>query len=68
MVVNENSNTAVTVDADSSDIRMIKNVKQPDLPLTGGMGTILFSVAGIALIGGAAFFFIRSRKTRKEEI
>lgn len=46
----------------------IYNVKQPDLPLTGGMGTILFSVAGIALIGGAAFFFIRSRKTRKEEI
>lgn len=44
------------------------NVKQPELPLTGGMGTILFSVAGIALIGGAAFFFIRSRKTRKEEI
>lgn len=47
---------------------VIENVKQPDLPLTGGMGTILFSVAGIALIGGAAFFFIRSRKTRKEEI
>lgn len=68
MVVNENSNAAVTVNADSTDIRMIKNVKQPDLPLTGGMGTILFSVAGIALIGGAAFFFIRSRKTRKEEI
>lgn len=68
MVVDENSNTAVTVNADSSDIRMIKNVKQPNLPLTGGMGTILFSVAGIALIGGAAFFFIRSRKTRKEEI
>ncbi|MGN0442261.1 MAG: SpaH/EbpB family LPXTG-anchored major pilin [Acutalibacteraceae bacterium] len=68
MIVNETSNTAVTVSADSNDIRMIKNVKQPNLPLTGGMGTILFSVAGIALIGGAAFFFIRSRKTRKEEI
>lgn len=46
----------------------VKNVKQPDLPLTGGMGTILFTVAGLALIGGGAFFFIRSRKTRKEEI
>lgn len=68
MVVNENSNADVTVNAGSTDIRMIKNVKQPDLPLTGGMGTILFSVAGIALIGGAAFFFIRSRKSRKEEI
>ncbi|MGN0457029.1 MAG: SpaH/EbpB family LPXTG-anchored major pilin [Acutalibacteraceae bacterium] len=46
----------------------IENVKQPDLPLTGGMGTILFTVAGLALIGGSAFFFIRSRKSRKEEI
>lgn len=52
----------------SANAITIENVKQPDLPLTGGMGTILFSVAGIALIGGAAFFFIRSRKTRKEEI
>lgn len=46
----------------------VKNVKQPDLPLTGGMGTILFTVAGLALVGGSAFFFIRSRKSRKEEI
>ena len=46
----------------------IYNVKQPNLPLTGGMGTILFTVAGLALIGGSAFFFIRSRKSRKEEI
>lgn len=45
----------------------IRNVKQPDLPLTGGMGTILFTVAGLALIGGAAFFFFRSRKTKREE-
>lgn len=52
----------------SANAITIENVKQPNLPLTGGMGTILFSVAGIALIGGAAFFFIRSRKTRKEEI
>lgn len=52
----------------SAEAITIENVKQPNLPLTGGMGTILFSVAGIALIGGAAFFFIRSRKTRKEEI
>lgn len=50
-------NTAVT----------IKNPQQPDLPLTGGMGTILFTVAGLVLIGGAAFFFIRSRKSSKEE-
>ena len=46
----------------------VVNVPTPDLPLTGGMGTILFTVAGLALIGGSAFFFIRSRKSRKEEI
>lgn len=57
-VANGTGNTPVTVE----------NVKQPYLPLTGGMGTILFTVAGLALIGGGAFFFIRSRKTRKEEI
>lgn len=45
----------------------VPNAKQPDLPLTGGMGTILFTVAGLVLIGGAAFFFIRSRKSSKEE-
>lgn len=45
----------------------IPNVPTPDLPLTGGMGTILFTVAGLVLIGGAAFFFIRSRKSSKEE-
>lgn len=43
------------------------NVKQPELPLTGGMGTTLIYVAGIALIGVGAFFFIRSRKSKKEE-
>lgn len=57
-VANGTGNTPVTVE----------NVKQPELPLTGGMGTILFTVAGLALIGGSAFFFIRSRKSRKEEI
>lgn len=50
------------------DTNEYPNVKQPELPLTGGMGTILFTVAGLALIGGSAFFFIRSRKSRKEEI
>ncbi|MCH5296726.1 MAG: SpaH/EbpB family LPXTG-anchored major pilin [Ruminococcus sp.] len=45
----------------------IKNVPQPQLPITGGMGTMLFTVAGLALIGGGAFFFFRSRKSKKEE-
>lgn len=58
----------IIVDAGKYDTAVpIQNPKQPDLPLTGGMGTILFTVAGLVLIGGAAFFFIRSRKSSKEE-
>lgn len=61
----------ITVSAES-DVQVltgnkIPNVPTPDLPLTGGMGTIIFTVAGLVLIGGAAFFFIRSRKSHKEE-
>ncbi|MGN1112714.1 MAG: SpaH/EbpB family LPXTG-anchored major pilin [Acutalibacteraceae bacterium] len=52
----------------SAEAITIENVKQPDLPLTGGVGTVLFYVAGLALIGGGAFFFLRSRKAKKEEI
>ena len=45
----------------------VLNPPTTDLPFTGGMGTIIFTVVGLALIGGAAFFFIRSRKSKKEE-
>lgn len=45
----------------------VKNVKQPDLPFTGGTGTIMFTVAGLVLVGGSAFLFIRSRKNKKNE-
>ena len=54
-------------DVTAENLRVIKNIEQPDLPLTGGMGTILFTIAGLALIGGGAFFFIRSRKSKKED-
>lgn len=58
----------IIVAADRYDTAVqIQNPKQPKLPITGGMGTILFTVAGLVLIGGAAFFFIRSRKSSKEE-
>ena len=32
------------------------------LPLTGGAGTIMFTVIGIVVMLGAAFFYLRSRK------
>ena len=38
-----------------------------DLPKTGGYGTWMFTVGGVALLGAAAFIVIRSRKQHKNE-
>ncbi len=63
--------TATTVvnqkfeDADGNNgtiTNTVKNSKGFTLPVTGGMGTILFSVIGLALVAGAAVILIRSRK------
>lgn len=44
----------------------IMNAPKTNLPLTGGMGTVFFSVAGIALLGGAiALLVVRNRKSAK---
>lgn len=44
----------------------VLNTPKTNLPLTGGMGTVLFSVAGIALLGGAiALLVVRNRKSAK---
>ena len=37
-----------------------------DLPKTGGYGTRMFTVGGVALLGAAAFIVIRSRKHKNE--
>lgn len=37
-----------------------------DLPKTGGRGTWMFTIGGVALLGAAAFIVIRSRKHRGE--
>ena len=39
----------------------------PELPLTGGAGTLMFTAAGISLMGGAGFFLFLSRKKGKSE-
>lgn len=63
--------TATTVvnqkfeDADGNNgtiTNTVKNSKGFTLPVTGGMGTILFSVIGLALVAGAAVILICSRK------
>ena len=38
-----------------------------DLPKTGGYGTWMFTVGGVALMGAAAFIVIRNRKQHKNE-
>ena len=38
-----------------------------DLPKTGGYGTWMFTIGGVALLGAAAFIVIRSRKHRGEQ-
>lgn len=40
----------------------IINKKGFELPITGGMGTVLFSIAGFALMAGAAFVLLRGRR------
>ena len=37
-----------------------------DLPKTGGYGTWMFTISGVALLGAAAFIVIRSRKHKNE--
>lgn len=44
----------------------VKNTKGFQLPTTGGMGTVVFTAGGIAIMGAAVFlFFILKRKTAK---
>ena len=38
-----------------------------DLPKTGGYGTWMFTIGGVALLGAAGFIVIRSRKQHKNE-
>lgn len=48
--------------------KLIKNYKKPKLPTTGGVVTIIFTIVGLALLGGGAVMFFASRKKRKEKM
>lgn len=45
----------------------ILNTANVSLPITGGMGTLIFTFSGIALMGAAALLYIRSRKKKATE-
>ena len=54
---------------DSNAIVPLTVVNNPgfDLPKTGGYGTWMFTIGGVALLGAAAFIVIRSRKHKNEQ-
>lgn len=43
-------------------VNQIPNTKTPELPSTGGIGTYLFTIAGVAIIATAAFMLIFRKK------
>jgi fimbrial isopeptide formation D2 family protein/LPXTG-motif cell wall-anchored protein len=45
----------------------IDDPKSIALPFTGGIGTIIFTLIGVALIGGASFAYIKHSKKENEE-
>lgn len=52
----------VSLENDGIHTETIINKKGFTLPTTGGMGTVLFSIAGFALMAGAAFVLLRGRR------
>ena len=56
------SSDLVHVDGGKAEIAL-KNTTTPSLPTTGGMGTAIFTVAGVVLmtVAAGAFFFLKKR-------
>ncbi|WP_070041931.1 SpaA isopeptide-forming pilin-related protein [Robinsoniella peoriensis] len=54
-------------DAEGEVSYVLPNFKKTDLPLTGGIGTILFTLTGIILIGGAIILFIIVNRKQKRK-
>lgn len=65
----------ITIDEKDTDTEIgyaeevtILNTANISLPITGGIGTLIFTFSGIALMGAAALLYIRSRKKKATEI
>lgn len=79
VLVKSGTNTAQIIDTEAVDavpavthsltnlsaVVTVENSKGFTLPFTGGEGTIIFTVAGIALIAGAAVLLVISLKKKK---
>ena len=61
---NETYTVSVSPDDDSYTELVVKNIKPGQLPITGGSGTVLFSILGLIVIG-SAFVYYRIKKSKK---
>lgn len=60
-----NAEQETTIDTDKGEVNVtVENKKGFTIPSTGGMGTYLFTIAGLVIMAGAAFLLIASRKRR----
>lgn len=60
-----------TVDVNSyglGAVIQIKNSNRPIIPVTGGIGTIIFFLGGGLLMGGAAFILARNKKSAQNDV
>jgi len=62
-IEDEDETTAVPTDTVSEIVNVPSNAGF-ELPFTGGMGTVWFTVAGVLLIGGATLLLVRQRRSR----
>jgi len=60
-------NTSAVGDAAVSVEYNAVNTREFELPLTGGAGTIMFTAAGVSLMGGAGLFLFLARKKEKAQ-
>lgn len=54
--------TTIEVNAGDAAAQLVKNNKRPNIPHTGGIGTIIFVVSGLALMGLALFGMKKDKK------
>lgn len=53
-----------TAVANANETKDVVNIPKTDLPLTGGMGTALFSILGAAFVAFGGVMFVKSRKAK----